>query len=366
MTNQTQTHYPFDLPNATAVNGQRPNNRVLATEAENEVRNVRGYTRDPGMSCEVTWVYDQYQVANFFSWWKYTLKNGVKWFWIRLPTSDGLDAWQLARFASKFQMEPSGIQSATVRATLEVRDRFLIQSRPYTVPAPFNYPLVSPGTGDPLWDDVRFAADFSTNWGMKDVKHNTTPSAEGTVALATGTSPAKYGYVHGNEAFLDYGVDGDYTLTDQPAWCAECKFCNLGGEKDSVIWSIQQIYGEPFSDVYAQSFGFGVRRGTFYFFCRDFSNGNLVEIAVVHSVVLPQSGWYHAVVQERNGMLEVGVTRLGNDTGELTIVAPSLFTLSAGAQLFIGADGGAYDYFGRKYFTGGIDDMRITAAIRYP
>lgn len=365
ISNNTFEYLPLDIPPVATVNGQRPANRAATTEEENAVRARRGYTLDPGMTCEVTWEMFSSEFGTFQYWWEYGLLNGLKWFWMRLPSPDGLEAWCLVRFVDAYEMVPAGWDQNTVTARLELRDRFVRATRPYTVPAPFT---VANLDDDPLWANVAFAAPFETATQLDDVKNGFTPeTVGGTVGLADGIGeePARHAYVHGDEAFIDYGWHDAYDLRGAAGYCIECLFQNRGGEKDSVIWCMNTTSSEPDVDPYASNYGLAVRRRQLYFYADDgIAQANMFE-ALLEDALVPGDGWYHCFVQVRKGFIEIGVAPLGSVTGTVYTLAPMLFGLPIQPRFVVGKDDAEFQYHKMRYFTGKVEDLRITTVVRY-
>ena len=366
ISNLTREYIPLDIPFVATVNGQRASNRASTTEQENAVRARRGYTLDPGMTCEVTWEMFSYEFGTFQNWWEEQLNNGLKWFWMQLPSPDGLEAWCLVRFVEPYEMVPAGFDQNTVTAQLELRDRYVRTTRPYAVPAQFDEDTLD--SVDTLWADVMFAAPYNTATQLNDIKFAYEPEEVlGTVDIATGTGeePAEHAYVHGDEASVDYGAQETFDLRGQVGWCIECWFQHRGGEKDSVVWNLYTTSSEPDNDPYASSYGLAVRRGQLYaFFDEGVSQTRLFE-AALDNAVLPADGWYHCFVQERKGFLEIGVAPLGALNGTVTVLAPQLFTLPIYPRLVVGKDSSEFQYERMRYYTGKVDDLRITSAVRY-
>lgn len=113
--------YPSTLPGVSTFNGQ-PTTQVLATGGEGAPQAYRRRSRVPGSTDQVGWRFLEGDYAIFIAWWRETLLFGHRWFYIRLPSAEGI-RWHVARFADKnYAAKLQGHRYWEVTAELEVRE----------------------------------------------------------------------------------------------------------------------------------------------------------------------------------------------------------------------------------------------------
>jgi hypothetical protein len=123
--------------------------------------------------------------------------------------------------------------------------------------------------------------------------------------------------------------------------------------------------GEPEADPYARAYGLAVRRRQLYFWCADNASQTRYFEALLEDALVPATDWYHCFVQVRKGFLEIGVAPLGAVVGTVYTLAPFFYNLPIWPRFVLGKDDAQFLYDLMHYYTGKIEDLRITNIVRY-
>lgn len=129
--------YPAELPVPSQFKFS-PFPQVLATDTDIGPKTFRRRSRQPGGFASVEFRFLETEYSVYVEWFKTDLRYGHKWFWIPLPSPNGLVPL-LARFTAKPSATLGGHRFWTVTGTIEILDRFNIVT--YAVLTSLLYPL---------------------------------------------------------------------------------------------------------------------------------------------------------------------------------------------------------------------------------
>lgn len=118
----TTPTYPEELPVPSQFK-LTPFPQVLASNTDIGPKDFRRRSRQPGAFAAVEFRYLESEYSIFVEWFKTNLLYGHKWFWIPLPSPNGITPLQ-ARFTAKPTATLGGHRFWTVTGLLEIYDRF--------------------------------------------------------------------------------------------------------------------------------------------------------------------------------------------------------------------------------------------------
>ncbi len=133
----TTPTYPEELPVPSQFK-LTPFPQVLASNTDIGPKAFRRRSRQPSAFAAVEFRYLETEYSIFVEWFKTALLYGHKWFWIPLPSPNGLVPL-LARFTAKPSATLGGHRFWTVTGVLEIPDRF--STLTYPVLTSLVYPL---------------------------------------------------------------------------------------------------------------------------------------------------------------------------------------------------------------------------------
>lgn len=123
--------FPISLPTVNQLSLQSQSNVI---SDEGVVKNFRRNSRVPNATDKVQWTFVNDELNVFLTFYKITLLDGHKWFYIKLPSAKGI-VYHIARFLS-LQTNVIGHKAWTVDAQLELRERAFEVIEPIVDPEP--------------------------------------------------------------------------------------------------------------------------------------------------------------------------------------------------------------------------------------
>jgi hypothetical protein len=177
--------FPTSLPTVNQLSLQSISNVITD---ESTVKNFRRISRVPNANDKVQWTLFNDQLKIFIDFYKITLLDGHKWFYIKLPSAKGI-VYHIARFKS-LQTNVIGHKAWTVDAELELRERAFEVIEPIVDPEP---PTGEPdvlsiylndNSNDYTLDQTRISVtDFSTRKTLSSADYAAFDSDTGVITL---------------------------------------------------------------------------------------------------------------------------------------------------------------------------------------
>jgi hypothetical protein len=123
--------FPTSLPTVSTLSLQAISNLIAD---DGTVKSYRRISRVPNANDKVQWTLFNDQLSVFLAFYKATLLDGHKWFYIKLPSAKGI-VYHIARFKS-LQVNVTGHKAWVVDAELELRERAFEVIEPIIDPEP--------------------------------------------------------------------------------------------------------------------------------------------------------------------------------------------------------------------------------------
>lgn len=204
--------FPTSLPTISQLSLQSISNVITD---ESTVKNFRRISRVPNANDKVQWTLFNDQLKIFIDFYKITLLDGHKWFYIKLPSAKGI-VYHIARFKS-MQANVIGHKAWTVDAELELRERAFEVIEPIVDPEPptgepdvFSFLLMSNGSSYAPNQSRVDTTDFGVKAEVSSADYAVLNTSNGQITVnQTGVYELRFSIAFAGSIFLtDNSVTG--------------------------------------------------------------------------------------------------------------------------------------------------------------
>lgn len=351
--------FPSSLPGVWS-NAGSPSQQVIVTQNDQGPLAFRRISRVPGAVTQVTWTFLGDQYKTFRNFWSDTLLYGTRWFYLQLPTADGLQ-WCIVRANDKpYTVSMTGYRKWDVTLSLEVRERPIADDGP---PAP------SPG--DPYFSNVVLLLHMEPNGNPtltvdSSNLHNTMAFTSscilsdalakfGTSSLSNPSAPSG-GVLHLNESVPD-----EMQLSNHQ-WTVECWIYFTGYSGDGGEFILNTSVSHGFS---AFSFNLGYQSPHANELHAFVYNTSTQAYYQTSSAPLSLNTWHFLQARRRSDANGSDYLELGIDGAMVGLGTPIGTTGSSASALIEVTDwvvGGLASDSGDNYH-GNLDEVRVTIGI---
>lgn len=117
-------HNDLPLPESRGYGLERGQQFIRTDMESGNVRQRRRYSSIPD-TVQVSWVMTRLQFELFEGWYKHKITSGADWFRMKISDGSGVNL-QDCRFTSTYKVKESGPNYFGVQASVETRDRTII------------------------------------------------------------------------------------------------------------------------------------------------------------------------------------------------------------------------------------------------
>lgn len=313
---------------------------------------LRRLSRVPGATTQISWTFLEGEYKIFVAFWRDTLLNGQKWFYMQMPTAMGI-AWCVVRCTSDvFTANMTGHRKWDVSMNIDIRERPIgTLDPPPAVPPPDPYwdyvILLLRGEGSEgstsIVDSSKYGNALTTEGGSVFVQHGVQHLGGGAIAFAGGWL-----------TFAGDPFDFNAVSFTVETWV---QFADLAAVSQQSIFSVRTV---PFTDgavtLYAETTG-----NIDFFTCADGFGNDPLSMGTDTGAIDTGNWHFVSMTQIVNGRLSDSTNRWlihvdgvlhGNYTGPINGTFGSNINIANYGQTV-----------GAQHFEGYMQEYRVTRGI---